>query len=107
MHVMRLALSMTLAAIVFVGVAACSPGEATSATTPPANGRAGGAGGGGAAPGPVTIASAGEDVKQGQLLFSLDRRPLEAALQQAQANLERDQAQAANAAVQAKRFQDL
>ena len=49
----------------------------------------------------------GDDVKQGQLLFSLDRRPLEAALQQAQANLERDQAQAANAAVQAKRFQDL
>ncbi len=49
----------------------------------------------------------GDDVKQGQLLFSLDRRPLEAALQQAQANLERDLAQSANAASQAKRYQDL
>jgi multidrug efflux system membrane fusion protein len=49
----------------------------------------------------------GDDVKQGQVLFTLDRRPLEAALQQAQANLERDMAQAANAAVQSKRFQDL
>jgi multidrug efflux system membrane fusion protein len=49
----------------------------------------------------------GDDVMQGQVLFALDRRPLEAALQQAQANLERDQAQAANAAVQAKRFEDL
>src|SRR5262245_62079496 len=36
----------------------------------------------------------GDDVKEGQLLFSLDRRPLEAALQQAQANLHRDIAQA-------------
>jgi multidrug efflux system membrane fusion protein len=49
----------------------------------------------------------GDDVKQGQVLFSLDRRPLEAALQQAQANLERDLAQSANAASQAKRYQDL
>jgi membrane fusion protein, multidrug efflux system len=49
----------------------------------------------------------GEDVTRGQVLFSLDRRPLEAALQAAQANLERDLAQAANAAVQAKRYQDL
>ncbi len=49
----------------------------------------------------------GDDVKAGQVLFSLDRRPLEAALQQAQANLERDLAQAANAASQAKRYQDL
>jgi multidrug efflux system membrane fusion protein len=49
----------------------------------------------------------GDDVKEGQLLFALDRRPLESALQQAEANLERDLAQAANAAVQAKRFQDL
>jgi multidrug efflux system membrane fusion protein len=49
----------------------------------------------------------GDDVRQGQVLFSLDRRPLEAALQQAQANLERDLAQAANAASQAKRYQDL
>lgn len=49
----------------------------------------------------------GDDVKQGQVLFSLDRRPLEAALQQAQANLNRDMAQAANAASNAKRYQDL
>lgn len=49
----------------------------------------------------------GDDVKQGQVLFTLDRRPLEAALQQAQANLDRDLAQAENAAAQAKRFQDL
>ena len=41
----------------------------------------------------------GDDVKQGQVLFALDRRPLEAALQQAQANLDRDMAQAANAAL--------
>jgi multidrug efflux system membrane fusion protein len=49
----------------------------------------------------------GEDVKQGQVLFTLDRRPLEAALEQAKANLERDMAQAENASAQAKRFQDL
>jgi len=49
----------------------------------------------------------GDDVKAGQPLFALDRRPLEAALQQAQANLERDIAQAANAASQAKRYEDL
>jgi multidrug efflux system membrane fusion protein len=34
----------------------------------------------------------GDFVKKGQLLFSIDRRPFEAALQQAQANLVRDQA---------------
>jgi multidrug efflux system membrane fusion protein len=49
----------------------------------------------------------GDEVKRGQVLFELDRRPLESALLQAQANLERDLAQAANAAVQSKRFQDL
>lgn len=49
----------------------------------------------------------GDEVRQGQPLFVLDRRPFEAALQQAEANLERDVAQAANAASQAKRFQDL
>jgi multidrug efflux system membrane fusion protein len=49
----------------------------------------------------------GDDVKQGQALFSLDRRPLEAALRQAEANLERDMAQAENAASQAKRYEDL
>ena len=49
----------------------------------------------------------GDDVKKGQVLFSLDRRPLEAALEQAQANLQRDTAQAANAKSQAQRYQDL
>jgi multidrug efflux system membrane fusion protein len=49
----------------------------------------------------------GDDVTRGQALFELDHRPLETALQQAQANLERDLAQAANAESQAKRYQDL
>lgn len=35
----------------------------------------------------------GQDVKQGQLLFTIDRRAYEAALQQAEANLARDTAQ--------------
>src|SRR5688572_30596902 len=46
----------------------------------------------------------GDDVKAGQVLFTLDRRPLEAALNQAQANLARDTAQAANAKVIAQRM---
>jgi membrane fusion protein, multidrug efflux system len=49
----------------------------------------------------------GDIVQQGQVLFEIDRRPLEAALEQAQANLTRDMAQAANAVVQAERFQQL
>ena len=49
----------------------------------------------------------GDIVQQGQVLFELDRRPLEAALEQAQANLARDIAQASNAEVQATRFQQL
>lgn len=49
----------------------------------------------------------GDDVREGQTLFTLDRRPLEAALAQAKANLERDMAQAANAAAQAGRVQQL
>jgi multidrug efflux system membrane fusion protein len=49
----------------------------------------------------------GDDVRKGQVLFTLDRRPLEAALQQAEANLQRDIAQAANARAQAQRYQDL
>src|SRR5690349_14978092 len=32
----------------------------------------------------------GQDVQQGQVLFTLDRRPLEAALSQAESNLRRD-----------------
>jgi multidrug efflux system membrane fusion protein len=49
----------------------------------------------------------GDDVQKGQLLFSLDKRPLEAALKQAEANLARDLAQAANARSQAQRYEDL
>lgn len=49
----------------------------------------------------------GDDVKMGQVLFTLDRRPLEAALQQSEANLARDLAVAANARAQAARYQDL
>jgi len=49
----------------------------------------------------------GDDVQAGQVLFTLDKRPLEAALAQAEANLARDQAQAANAAAQAQRYADL
>lgn len=49
----------------------------------------------------------GDDVTEGQVLFTLDRRPLEAALGQARANLERDLAQAANATAQAGRIQQL
>ena len=49
----------------------------------------------------------GQDVTKGQLLFSLDRRPFEAALNQAQANLARDKAQAENARAQARRYASL
>src|SRR5687767_4304295 len=49
----------------------------------------------------------GDDVQAGQVLFTLDRRPLEAALNQAEANLARDTAQAANAKVIAQRMDDL
>ncbi len=49
----------------------------------------------------------GDDVQKEQQLFALDKRPLEAALLQAQANLQRDIAQAANAKVVAQRYEDL
>lgn len=49
----------------------------------------------------------GDDVTRGQALFTLDKRPLDAALAQAEANLARDTAQAANARAQAARYQDL
>ena len=49
----------------------------------------------------------GDDVQAGQVLFTLDHRPLEAALHQAEANLARDTAQAANAKVIAQRMDDL
>jgi multidrug efflux system membrane fusion protein len=49
----------------------------------------------------------GQDVKKGDLLFTLDKRPFQAALQQAQANLARDRAQAQIAEVQAQRYAKL
>jgi membrane fusion protein, multidrug efflux system len=49
----------------------------------------------------------GDDVQAGQVLFTLDRRPLEAALSQAESNLQRDLAQAGNAKAIAKRLDDL
>jgi multidrug efflux system membrane fusion protein len=49
----------------------------------------------------------GDDVNQGDTLFTLDPRPFEATLTQAEANLQRDVAQAANADVQAQRYDDL
>lgn len=49
----------------------------------------------------------GQDVKKGDLLFSIDRRPFEATLQQAQANLARDIAQEKNAEAQAERNEQL
>jgi multidrug efflux system membrane fusion protein len=49
----------------------------------------------------------GDEVQQGQVIVTLDRRPLEAALNQAQAALDRDIAQATNARAQAARYQDL
>jgi multidrug efflux system membrane fusion protein len=49
----------------------------------------------------------GQDVKQGDRLFTIDRRPLEMELAQAEANLKRDEAQAENARNEAKRYNDL
>jgi membrane fusion protein, multidrug efflux system len=49
----------------------------------------------------------GDEVKRGQVLFQLDPRPYRAALEQAAALLERDRAQATNAAQEAKRYESL
>ena len=49
----------------------------------------------------------GEEVREGQVLFELDKRPFVAALQQAQANLERDKAQRDRARTQQERYKDL
>jgi multidrug efflux system membrane fusion protein len=49
----------------------------------------------------------GQDVKKGQLLFTLDRRPFQTMLDQLEANLARDQAQLANAEAQAGRNEKL
>jgi multidrug efflux system membrane fusion protein len=49
----------------------------------------------------------GQDVRKGAPLFTLDARPFQAALQQAQAVLARDTAQAKNAQSQRARYEDL
>jgi multidrug efflux system membrane fusion protein len=49
----------------------------------------------------------GDDVKKDQLLFTIDPRPFEAAVKQAEANLARDNAQLNNARDQAKRYAEL
>jgi multidrug efflux system membrane fusion protein len=49
----------------------------------------------------------GQEVKKGDPLFTIDPRPFEAALQQAEANLARDTALAENAKADAKRFEFL
>ena len=51
--------------------------------------------------------SEGQEVKKGQLLFTIDPRPFEAALAQAQAVLARDTATQQNAQQQAARYEDL
>ena len=49
----------------------------------------------------------GQDVKKGDMLFSIDPRPFQVALHQAEANLARDQAQAQYAKAEAKRYTQL
>ena len=49
----------------------------------------------------------GQDVKEGDLLFTVDPRPLEATLKQAEANLAKDLAMLANAREQARRYAEL
>lgn len=49
----------------------------------------------------------GQEVKKGDLLFTIDPRPFEVQLRQAEANLARDRAQAENARQQAQRYEKL
>lgn len=49
----------------------------------------------------------GQEVKEGDLLFLIDPRPFQAALQQAEANLAKNRAEANNAQVQAERYRQL
>jgi multidrug efflux system membrane fusion protein len=49
----------------------------------------------------------GDDVHKGQLLFTIDQRPFQAMLAQAEANLARDEAQLRNAESEAKRYAEL
>src|SRR5213596_47938 len=49
----------------------------------------------------------GDDVEAGQMLFQIDPRPFQAALDQAKAMLARDQAQAQSAVLDAERYAEL
>ncbi len=49
----------------------------------------------------------GQDVRKGQLLFQLDKRPFQADLEKAIGTLQRDEAQAANSRLQAERYEAL
>jgi multidrug efflux system membrane fusion protein len=49
----------------------------------------------------------GQDLRKGELLFSIDSRPYEAALAQAEAALARDRAQMENAQTDVQRYEDL
>ena len=49
----------------------------------------------------------GQELKKGELLFSIDPRPYEAALAQAEAALARERAQMVNAQTDVKRYEDL
>jgi multidrug efflux system membrane fusion protein len=49
----------------------------------------------------------GQNIKKGQLLFTIDPRPFDAALKQAEANLARDNAQLQNSREQARRYAEL
>jgi multidrug efflux system membrane fusion protein len=49
----------------------------------------------------------GEDVTRGERLFTVDRRPYQAALSEAQANLARDEASLRNSEAQARRYVEL
>jgi len=49
----------------------------------------------------------GQEVRKDDLLFTIDPRPFEAQLHQAEANLARDKAQAENADAQVRRYKDL
>jgi multidrug efflux system membrane fusion protein len=49
----------------------------------------------------------GQDVRKGDVLFTLDRRPSDTALQQAEANLAKDQAQLENAKAEEDRYTKL
>jgi multidrug efflux system membrane fusion protein len=49
----------------------------------------------------------GQDVKKGDILFTIDPRPYESALKQAEANLAKDSAQLENARVEVSRYAEL